>query len=176
MQNNKYISRIIHAFSIPFDNDTNGFTADNVQDAIEESRTSAVGDFIEFDFVTNGNTSNKWLGYSNSAASSDMIPYVAPHQMEIKALTFSNFDDNVDIDVEIYRNGTIIYTWEVRNKRTAYKANFTGLSFNQGDRMSVFLRKFTGGTGDTTAQDPIIEVLTKITSEVDAEGGTQYGV
>lgn len=165
------------ADSIPFDNDTNGYAADNVQDAIEESRTSAIGNLIDFPFVVSGNVSNKWLGYTNSAAPSNTIPFIVPQQMTLKGLLFSNRDDNVDIDVELYINGTLSYTWEIRNKRTAYKVGIVGApTFAQGDRISVFLRKYSQGTGDNTAQDPVIEVLAKVDTENAAEGGTQFGV
>lgn len=165
------------ADSIPFDNDTNGFTADNVQDAIEESENSAIGNLLEFPFVSSGNTANKWLGYSNSAAPSNEIPLILPQAAELKGITFSNRDNDVDIDVEIYKNGTLVYTWEVRNKRWAYTVGVPGgPTFLQGDRVSCFLRKFTSGSGDSTAQDPIIELLIKITAEAAGDGGAQNGV
>ena len=42
------------AESIPFDNETNGFTADNVQEAIEEARISSGGASPGFSFGRNG--------------------------------------------------------------------------------------------------------------------------
>lgn len=164
------------ADSVPFDNDTNGFAADTVQAAIEESKSSAVGNLLEFPFVSSGNTANKWLGYSNSAAPSDSIPLIIPQGSTLKGLTFSNRDSNVDIDIEVYRNGTLVYTWEVRNKRVAWDVGISGPSFLQGDRVSCFMRKFTLGSGDQTAQDPIVEFLIKVTSEAAATGGIQNGL
>lgn len=164
------------AGSIPFDNDTNGFTSDNVQDAIEEAQNSAVGALIPLQFEHTGNTSNKWLGYTNPAAPSNEIPFVAPQNIAIKGITFVNRDDNVDIDIEIYKNGTLVHTENIRNKRWAYNVGISGPAGNQGDRWSIFLRKYDGGTGDQTAQDPIVVLYCKFTNEAAGSGGQQNGV
>lgn len=163
------------ADGIPFDNDTNGFMADNVQDAIEEAVTGIEGDLLDFLFTSSGNTADKWLGVGNGSTSSNTLPFVLPHDSELVWLTFSNQDDNVDIDIEFYKNGTLVYTWNIRNKRTAWKTDISGISCTQGDRVSCFARKYTGGTGDSTAQDPVIEVGFKVIGTSDGEGGTQNG-
>ena len=163
--------------SIPFDNDTNGFAADNVQDAIEEARGSAIGNLIRFPFIASGNTSDKWLGYVNSAAPSNQIPFINPQDATLNGVTFSNRDNNVDIDIQIFRNGTLVYTWEVRNKRVAWNVGIPGgPSFSQSDRVSCFLKKYTGGSGDSTAQDPIVELWIKIDTEQATDSGIQNGL
>lgn len=164
------------ADSIPFDNDTNGFTADNVQDAIEEVQGDKIGKLLDFIFTASGNTADKWLGVGNGSTSSNTLPFIVPQSAKLSWLTFSNQDDNVDIDVEVYINGALLYTWLVRNKRTSYKTNLPTLAMNQGDRLSCFIKKYAGGTGDQTPQNPIIEVGLQLTDSVEAEGGTQNGV
>jgi predicted SpoU family rRNA methylase len=141
------------------------------------STLTAEGSLVRFDFESIGNTANKWLGYSNSAKSSQTIPLIVAGDTSLRGLTFSNADNNVDVDVQIYKNGSLVFTWLVRNKRTAFKIGISpAVSFLQGDRISVFLKKFTGGTGDQTPQDPTIGVLNKVVQEQIAEGGTQFGV
>ena len=139
---------------------------------------SAVGSLVPFNFVVNGNTSDKWLGYGNSAADSSQIPLIVLQDSDLKGVGFSNRDDNVDIDIEIYANGALISTVLVRNRRWYYTAGGVPNSpvFSQGDRISVFLRKFTGGSGDITAQDPIVTLYTKFIDERAATGGAQTGV
>jgi len=56
------------AEGIPFDNDTNGFTADDTQAAIEEAQTGAIG-FPEFESFSDDSqentTSNDWVTKDN---------------------------------------------------------------------------------------------------------------
>lgn len=164
------------AESIPFDNSSNGYAADNVQDAIEEAQGAISGKLADFLFHTSGNTSNKWLGLGSGSTPSNTLPLIIPQDGQLLWLTFSNEDNNVDIDVEIYVNGTIIQTWEVRNKRTGWKTDFVPMNVSQGDRVSCFLRRYNGGTGDNTAQDPAVEVFFQFTEDNSDEGGTQHGV
>lgn len=139
------------------------------------------GKIIDFGFFSSGNTSNKWLAFTNGSTSTDTLPFIMPQDACLTGLTFSNQDDNVDIDIEIYKNGITdvdkVFTWEIRNKRTAWKTiNPGGTCFLQGDRVHVYARKFDGGTGDQTAQDPVLEIFFLLTSNVISEGGTVNGV
>lgn len=156
---------------------SNGFASKNVQEAIEESRNSAIGALLSFPFLTTGNVSNKWLGTFESSFTSDTVPLIVPQDSDLKGVTFTNKDDNIDIDCEVYKNGVLVTTVEIRNKRYYWKAGITpAVSFSQGDRLSVFLKKVTEGTGDSTAQDPIIQILLKLVNEQPGEGGSQNGV
>lgn len=175
----RYIAYPDDAFNIRFLNDpdrANAFNSRNVQEAIEEARTSGIGSVIPFVFSSSGNTADKWLEYTSSSAPSNEVPLLVPQNADIKGFTFSNKDDDVDIDVEIYCNGTLVYTWEVRNKRTYYETGISAGSLLQGDRLSVFFKRYSGGTGDDTAQTPILTVLIKFTAEAAGSGGTQHGV
>jgi hypothetical protein len=172
----KYLELSEKAKGIRFDNSTNGFVSVEVQSAIEEMRTSAVGGTtIPISFSSTGNTANKWLGNTISSNSSNQVPLVLINSSILCGITFSNADNNVDINVEIYTNGSLVYTWQIRNKRTAYIYGIVN-NMNQGDRVSVFMRQFTGGSGDATAQDPIISLYFRTLTDVSGSGGTQNSV
>lgn len=168
-----------NAVDVPFDNATNGFTATDVQAAIEESRSSAVGKLIPFFFFSTGNVSNKFLNFTNGSTTTDTLPMVLPFGAQLVATTFSNQDNDVDTNVLIYRNGVLpgnlMYTRLIRNKRTAWKTNINVSGFLQGDRVSVYLEKFTGGTGLSTAQNPVVLLLFAVNPAQLGEGGRQNG-
>lgn len=145
-------------------------------ETLEISSTSAIGALIPYPFVTTGNTNDKWLGAYVPSTLSNVVPLITPQDMDIKGILFSNQDDDVDIDILVYKNSVLAHTEEIRNKRVAWNVGFAGPSFTQGDRISVFLKKFTGGTGDQTAQDPVITLLLKIVDEKAADSGIQFGI
>lgn len=167
------------AFNIRFLSDpdrANAFAAKDVQRAIEEARVSGIGTVKPYPFATTGNTNNKWLGSYVPSTFSNDIPLIIPQNADMKGILFVNQDDDVDIDLQVFKNGTLVHTEEIRNKRFCYNVGFAGPSFSQGDRISVFLKKYTGGTGDQTAQDPVVTILVKFTAEAIATGGQQNGV
>jgi hypothetical protein len=129
------------------------------------------GRLISFSFKNSGNTSNKWVSFGASSATSNSVPFVCPFNLVLCAITFSNEDDNESSDIEVYKNGSLLFTWEVRNKRTAYKSNFAQ-NFSAGDRISIFMRKAQG----KTPNNPVLEVILLISDNVVGEGGTQNGV
>lgn len=165
------------AIDSPFDNSTNGFTATDEQAAIKEARDSGIGTVLPYPFLASGNTADKWLGTFEAQFSSNVTPLIVPQDSDLKGMLWMNQDDDVDIDVEVYRNATLVKTFEVRNKRMAWVVGISpAVSFNQGDRISVFLKKYTGGTGDQTAQNPVVQLLCKFTAEVGADSGIQTGL
>ena len=113
-------------------------------------------------FEKNGKCKDKWLGFG-AAKSSDLVPFVLPMPIKLSALSFTNMVDNVDTDVEIYRNGTKIYTWEIRDKRYAWKTQgmFT-LTFDAGDRLGIFLKD----QGDDPKQAIVVLHYTTLTHVV----------
>jgi hypothetical protein len=138
---------------------------------------SGIGTVLPYPFIANGNTANRWMGTYESSHFSDQSPLVLPQESELKGMTFMNMDNNVDIDVEVYRNGILAKVFEVRNKRFAYVVGITpSVTMAQGDRVSVYLKKHTGGSGDNTAQDPNVTLLMKIVGETGADNGQQNGV
>lgn len=170
-----------NAADIPYDPNvcSSPFTADNVQDAICEARLSATGKLMPFFFFSTGNVSNKWLNFTNGSTTSDTLPMVLQFGANLIGTTFSNQDNNVDMDIEIYRNGVLpanlMYTRLIRNKRTAWKTDISISGFNQGDRISVYFKKFTGGTGISTAQNPVVQLLFAVNPAQLGDGGQQNG-
>lgn len=87
-----------------------------------------------------GNCRNTWLR-GNEGQATNRIPYIIPQAIKISAITYANDSDGSDADVEIYLNDALVFTWELRDKRYAYKTNdLYNLTMNQGDRLSVFVR------------------------------------
>lgn len=156
---------------------SNGFTARTTQEAIEQGRTSGIGTVLPYPFISNGNSSNKWLGTYEASHFSNENPLVLPQNSDLKGMTFMSIDNDVDIDIEVYCNGTLAKTFEIRNKRFAYIVGVSPpVTMLQGDRVSVYLKKYTGGTGDQTPQDPTVTLLMKIVAETGADSGQQTGV
>lgn len=139
---------------------------------------SVAGSIKVFPFVTTGNTNNKWLGSYIPSTLSNEKPLVVTYKSILSGIFFMNGDDDVDIDIEVYKNGVLAHIEEIRNKRFSWNAGDLdpGTEYLQGDRVSVFLRKFTGGTGDQTAQDPIVSINLRAIEETNSSGGQQFGV
>jgi len=157
------------ARSVPFDNGTNGFTADNTQDAIEEAISGQAGKIVGIPtFLNNGATKNKWLSRDGSFDPSNSVPAVIIFDAQIFALSYSNSNDNSSADAEIYKNGVLLYTWEIRSKRTAWKTNMPMLSLTRGDRLSVFFKDVAGNTPNSV----FLTVDIVATNNVMGEGGT----
>lgn len=112
------------------------------KDAVEaeaqnKSNTTVAG---QFTFETDGIARDKWLGIG-ARKSSNLAPYIVPQPIKISAITFVNTNDEADVDIELYQNGTRILSWEVRNSRWAYKAvDLYDLQLNAGDRVSLFCK------------------------------------
>jgi len=142
---------------------------------ISQDVTTLPGKIINFVFVNVGTTSNKWLEYGSSSASSDTTPYVSPFGGSLVGLTYMNKTDDTNTDVKIYKNGSLLFTWEIRGKRWAYKTNISAPqpSLNQGDKISVFFKKVNGASKPNT---PTIDMLFQVSSAPLAEGGGQTGV
>ena len=142
---------------------------------VTQDITILPGKIVDFAFINMGNTSNKWLEFASSSAASDTLPYVSPFDGSLIGLTYMNVRDDTSLDIEIYKNGAPFYTWQIRNKRWAYKTNLTvpQPSLNQGDRISIFSKKVAG---DGTPSTPIIEMLFQVSSAPLGEGGGQTGV
>ena len=133
----------------------------------------AEGKLLQFGYFGTGTTKNKWLNVSHPSQPSDSTPHVVPWAGEIVGLSYGNENDNSDVDIEIYINGALAYTWDVRNKRTAWIVDSTGIaSVSQGDRISMFLRD----AGNPDPKDPYGEVIVQVSTMPNGEGGTASGV
>ena len=152
---------------------SNGFTSKNVQEAIEEARIEVAGKIVTMGFGSTGTTVDKWLFVNHPSMSSYDSPYVATWSGKIIALAYSNSNDSSEIDLEVYINGTLQYTWDIRDKRTSWITSSGGLvSINQGDRISVFAKAVTG----TAAKDINGMILVSLITQPNGEGGTTSGL
>ncbi len=129
--------------------------------------TPVVGGTVAF--FNDGVTNNKWLKVGDGQVlTSDRAPVILPYDSTVYALTFTNKNDNSDVDFEIYKNGTLHYTWSLTDKRWAYKTSgLSAVTFSAGDQMSVFAT----GTG-TNPNNPLIVIHFSFLNAVQGEGGS----
>lgn len=126
------------ADSIPFDNETNGFSAERVQPAIEEAKATAVGlPRFTLPLIYNSTLSNgDWISYNNLTPNSRII---LPIACKVQEFSWSNTRSSADFDLDFYKNGrpgTFLQTFEVRNDLYGY---FTSVdeSFVAGDILDI---------------------------------------
>lgn len=129
--------------------------------------TPVVGGTVAF--FNDGATNNKWLKVGDGQVlTSDRAPVILPFDAVIYALTFTNKADNVDVNFEIYKNGTIHYTWTLNGKRWAYKTNgLSAVTFSAGDQMSVFAT-----SSGTSPNNPLIVIHFSFLNANQSEGGS----
>lgn len=131
--------------------------------------TPIVGGTISF--MNDKVTFNKWLTINGTPGStSDITPAVIPFNAVLFGLAFINTIDSSGTDIEIYKNGSLLFTWEIRLKRHAYKTNgLTATTFSAGDTLSVYAR---GDAGSTDPDDPVIQIHYSFTDGTTGEGGS----
>ena len=96
------------------------------------------------------------------------MPAVFMSDAVISGLTWVCYTNNADADIEIYKNGSLHFTWNLINKRKAYKTNgLSGVTFAAGDALSI---KVVQGT--TRPYYPAVGVYYRYTLETTGEGGT----
>lgn len=125
------------AESVPFDNSTNGFTAEDVQEAIEEVGTSVEGfPRAGIRSIANGTVSNnQWLGPTDLLPNTPLL--VAPVNLKINEITWANQNTNVSFRIDFRLNsktGTIIYQLNVSSPNSGF-GFVTGVDYtlNAGD-------------------------------------------
>lgn len=173
--NSKFISKIIHAFSIPFDNDTNGFSADNVQNAIEEARTGFEGKGFQSTFAGNGTFRNSWLSQEDTNVESNESPDIFKYDAQLVGIDFTNQNQNVDCTIIIaikeypfnnVNNPERFYKWTLSGVRSALRTNQSaGFTVNAGDVMAVYLLDQGGNANDVLLTMDFI-VLNAPTTEI----------
>lgn len=143
------------AISVPFDNSTNGFTADEVQSAIEEARDTAPGQTARFAIIAgfkgNANT-GKYLEVFQSVPSSS-VPFVMAEPGDLKALSVA-VKTSATATFTVYKNAVSLTTISL----TAQTSNFvSGLNFAlvAGDKLSY---QVTAGA----AQDVIFSTFIQV--------------
>lgn len=166
-----YLKHPDRAFNIRFEAEPerlNGFASKNVQEAIEEARSAIEGKISVLPtFLNNGITKNKWLSLDGSMNASNILPAVASYDSRLAGMTFINGSNNANTDIEFYNNGSLIYTWEVRNSRYAYKTDLPLMLLNRGDRLSCFCKDFATGTDPSSV---IVNVFVQSVNSLTGEG------
>jgi hypothetical protein len=143
----------VQASSIFFDNSTNGFTAVNVQSAIEEAKQTSEG-FPRSGLLGTYNSSisnNQWLGPNELLPNTPFV--VFPVKSKINEMTWSNQTANVQFRVTfrtVSKTGTIFYTLTVTSPNPGY-GYVSGLSFtfNPGD--TIWAQYLDDGTNMSDA-------------------------
>jgi len=130
-----------HAYSIPFDNSTNGFISDRVQPAIEEARLYAQG-FPRAGVrgSYNGTVSNRdWLGPNELLSNTPFV--VFPVRTQINEISWANSKNDPEFHIEfrsMSQTGTIFHTLTVTapNDNYGYQNNLT-YTFNPGTTLWI---------------------------------------
>lgn len=134
------LSRLQDAIDTFFDNSTNGFTANNVQEAIEEVEFIAAPLIVPILLTHNGTLSNNtFLGYDNLLPG-DSTPVIAPITGNFTVFTWSNSRSFADFELEFRKNttvGTPFFSWSVNNTKTASVVLPTPEPFTAGDEIYV---------------------------------------
>lgn len=144
------------AAGIPFDNSTNGFVSDDVQDAIEELTDTFVGKGFQTTFLGKGELKNKWMENEDSHIESNQTPNIFKYESRLVGIDYQNKKKNSDpiilIAISDYGAGNTIsrsYKWTLNNVRVAMKTNqFTGFTINAGDKMAVYVKDNGGDPRD----------------------------
>ena len=124
-------------------------------------------------FFNDGSSNNVWMKVTEGQAqTSNIEPVIMPFDCVIYALTFVNKDDSKGIDLEIYKNGTLLYTWNIVNKIWADKTDgISSVTVSVGDRMSIFLKSI-----GNTPNDPLVTVHYSFLNGTTGNGGAATGV
>jgi len=127
---------------------------------------SLPGKTYQISYGNSGVTTNKWLevGHGNP---SNQSPHVIPFSSQLIAVTFSNKNDGVDCDVEIYiapEGGGVspkynVLTWALRDVRLGRRTDVvaSGIEFDPGDKIAIYVRD----KGDSP-QDTVVNVYLQI--------------
>jgi hypothetical protein len=105
------------AGSIPFDNASNGFVAEDTQAAIEEAKQNAEGfPRAGLPLLANGTVSNnQFISYSELLPNTPIGPF--PVKLKLNELMWSNTNLNVSFSLQFFLNGSAIpfYTYSTVN-------------------------------------------------------------
>jgi len=145
---------------------------------VDSSTNGAGVGGVRVNFWSDGSTYNKWLRRDNNHSEpsgpnseSKSEPWVFVFAGEIRALSFVNKKIDSDTDIQIFKNGTLQFTWNILNKKWATKTNLTPIVFAAGDKLSVFAKEIGGGD---KPEDVLLDVYIAFTNSVAQElgGGT----
>ena len=116
------------ARTVPFDNSTNGFGAENVQTAIEEIGSSSRGPTTcSFDGTA---SSGRWLEFSANNPS-NTVPFILAENCELIAVSIVTSASSATGNVRIYKNGVsaqnITLTAQKKNAISGLSISFAAL-------------------------------------------------
>lgn len=124
------------------------WSADQIQAAISASSNST-GPIIQLSFaLERSSIRNRWLSHhGDSSLTSDRSPAIVPFGCTLVGVTFTNRVTGVDQDVQINVSAagdppatiTTAYTQAIRNQRFVADTTMTGVNFNAGDKIGVYL-------------------------------------
>jgi hypothetical protein len=140
------------AASVPFDNDSNGFTAQDTQTAIEEAKQNAEG-FPRAGARSSYNgtvANNDWLGPNELLSNTPLL--VSPVTLRVNEITWANSNSNVAFRIEfrtVSKTGTIFYTLTVTSPNSG-SGFVTGVNFDLPPGTTVWAQYKDDGTN---AQD-----------------------
>lgn len=129
------------AEEVPFDNDGNGFTADDTQAAIEEARELAQGFPRAGKSITsNGNLSNnEWMGPTELLPNTPAMVFAV--KLQLNEITWANSRDDVEFRLEFRsgsKTGSIFYTLDVNPSNPGYGfVDSLTFTFNPGDTIWI---------------------------------------
>lgn len=135
------------AKSIPFDNSTNGFTAQEAQGAIEESKAAAAATsrgptVCGFDGTA---STGRWLEFfSNNPSNNNPFIIAEPNQLIAISISASS---NSTGTITIFKNGIALTTISLTASR---KNSVNGLSFNLTSLDELSLRVTSGSIARPT--------------------------
>lgn len=140
------------AYSVPFDNETNGFIASDVQAAIEEARATASASRYTIACGFDGTAGvGRWHEFATNVPS-DGTPFVVPKACTIREIAIAS-SGNSTTTISIYKNGTVtvIETIALAAQSRNYKANLN-INLAAGDYLAA---KTTAGS----ASKPMIFIF-----------------
>lgn len=129
----------------------------------------AAGAIYQLVFLHEGSdATDRWYShYGDTSLTSDKSPAIVPWDSKLIALTYTNQDNNSDVDLEIYSvheadttQKDVEFVWQLRNARVARKTNFSpSILFEAGDRVAVYARD-KGSNPDFAVLTLYLQMLT----------------
>jgi len=136
---------------------------------VDISTTVSTNETGSMEFAKRERASNAWLRSGGGLMQpSNKQPLIVFDTGVVTGLTFSNLVDGVDADIIIYKNAVELYTWEIRNKRYAFKTNgLASMQFETGDTISIYIKQ----VGLIEATWAMINIEYKYMIQTTGEGG-----
>jgi len=135
---------------------------------------------IEIAFGHPSGVENKWLGlFLTDKKASNEVPFVAPFDLTLKTITYTNQMPDTETDIEIWRTPVgdepfpsgriLIHTAEIRAARSVVVAGLN-LQIDGGDKVAMFLKK----TGGLKPIGPVIWLWCEATNPVSINSVDNY--